>query len=169
MTTIAEINNLSPDEFVALLGGVFEHSPWIVEEAEKHRPFANLAELHATMIRIVAESSPAKQLVLIEAHPDLAGRLAVQGLLTPESASEQATAGLADADAGTISRIGDLNAAYRGIFGFPFIICARLNHVGAILEAMETRLKNTVEEEIATALAEIGKITQLRLKDLVEE
>jgi 2-oxo-4-hydroxy-4-carboxy-5-ureidoimidazoline decarboxylase len=121
------------------------------------------------MARVVSESSPAKQLALIEAHPDLAGRLAVQGQLTPESASEQASAGLAEADAETLARIGDLNAAYRGIFGFPFIICARLNHVGAILEAMETRLKNTVEEEIGTALAEIGKIAQLRLNDLVED
>jgi OHCU decarboxylase len=169
MVSLAEINRLSPEAFVALLGGIFEHSPWIADAAGKCRPFNDLGALHAAMTRIVAESPAEKQLALIQAHPDLAGRLARQGLLTAESSREQAGAGLADADAGTLARIGALNSAYRAKFGFPFIICARLNDVGSILRSMESRLAHDVEEEFSTALAEIGKITQLRLKDLVEE
>ncbi|HVJ45376.1 MAG TPA: 2-oxo-4-hydroxy-4-carboxy-5-ureidoimidazoline decarboxylase, partial [Luteolibacter sp.] len=106
---------------------------------------------------------------LIRAHPDLAGRLARQGKLTAESTREQAAAGIAAADTETIARIGELNAAYRKRFDFPFIICARLNNVNTIVDAMERRLGNDPATEQATALEEIGKIARLRLADIVED
>jgi len=58
------------------------------------------------------------------------------------------------------------NAAYRAKFGFPFVICARLNKKEAILAGFEKRLKNSPEQEIQTALEEIFKIAELRLRDL---
>lgn len=166
---MAELNALPAAEFVAKVGGVFEHSPWIAEETAGQRPFDKRDDLHAAMVAIVQAAGEEKQLALINAHPDLAGRLAQQGQLTAESTREQAAAGLAGAEASVVEKIQSLNAAYRSRFGFPFIICARLNKVETILTAMEQRVNHSPEEEIATALKEISKIAQLRLADVVED
>jgi 2-oxo-4-hydroxy-4-carboxy-5-ureidoimidazoline decarboxylase len=166
--TLAELNACSAADFVHRIGGVFEHSPWIAEAAAAKRPFANVDDLLAAMTGIVETSGPERQLALIQAHPDLAGRLAQQGLLTAESSREQDAAGLTRADAVTLERITALNTAYRERFGFPFIICARLNGVEAIVAAMEVRLLQEREVEISSALGEVTKIAKLRLMDLIE-
>jgi len=167
-TSLRELNALPADAFVQIVGPVFEHSPWIAEAAAPQRPFATVEALLAALKGIVAASGPEKQLALIRAHPDLAGRLAQAGQLTAESTREQASAGLNQADPATVQKLQSLNAAYQARFGFPFIICARLNHVAGILSAMETRLEQGREPEISTALAEIGKIAELRLRDLIQ-
>lgn len=166
---LTELNALPADEWVRTLGGIFEHSPWVAEAVETQRPFDSTEALHAAMNGAVAASPLEQQLALIRAHPDLAGRLAKLGQLTAESTREQASAGLADADADTIARIGELNSAYLACFGFPFIICARLNKVESILQAMQARLHHDADSELSTALSEIGKITLLRLKDLIQD
>jgi 2-oxo-4-hydroxy-4-carboxy-5-ureidoimidazoline decarboxylase len=169
MPTLPELNALPADEWVRTLGGIFEHSPWVAEAVEDQRPFESTEALHAAMNGAVAASPLEQQLALIRAHPDLAGRLAKLGQLTAESTREQASAGLADADASTIERISELNSAYLSRFGFPFIICARLNKVDSILDAMQVRLHHDADAELSTALSEIGKITLLRLKDLIQD
>jgi 2-oxo-4-hydroxy-4-carboxy-5-ureidoimidazoline decarboxylase len=165
--TLSQLNILPASAFVALTGGVFEHSSWVAEKTAESRPFASVAALHRTMVEIVAASSEARKLALIRAHPDLAGRLAQQGQLTAESTREQASAGLAQADAATVERIQALNTLYRARFDFPFIICARLHKVEAIIAAMERRLTNEPATEVKAALTEIYKIAQLRLNDIV--
>jgi 2-oxo-4-hydroxy-4-carboxy-5-ureidoimidazoline decarboxylase len=167
--TMADLNAVGRAEFVATVGGIFENSPWIAEAVVKDRPFASSLALLAAMTLAVRTSSSEKQLALIRAHPDLAGRLAQQGKLTAESTREQAAAGISSADAETIARITKLNAAYRARFDFPFVICARLNNVNTIVEAMERRLGNDPATEQLTALEEIGKIAGLRLADIVED
>lgn len=166
---LADLNAVGRQEFVGTLGGIFEHSPWVAEAVVEERPFASVEALLAALVRAVRTSAPERQLALIRAHPDLAGRLARQGELTPESRREQAAAGLSAADPATLARINELNAAYRARFDFPFIICARLNNVQTILEAMERRLGNDPAVERATALEEIEKIARLRLTDFVED
>lgn len=166
---MGDLNAVGRAEFVATVGGIFEHSPWIAEAVVDLRPFPESASLLEAMIRTVLASPSEKQLALIRAHPDLAGRLAQQGKVTAESSREQAAAGIRSADAATISRINELNAAYRARFDFPFIICARLNNVNTIVEAMERRLGNDPATEQASALEEIGKIARLRLADIVED
>ncbi len=166
---IRDVNALSRPAFVELLGGIFEHSPWIAETAAGRRPFASVEDLHAAVTDLVVAAGREKQLALINAHPDLAGRLARQGLLTAESAREQEAAGLARSDRATLEKIGTLNSEYRARFGFPFIICARLNNVETIRSAMEARVKNSPEKEAETALGEIFQIARLRLADIVED
>ena len=61
----------------------------------------------------------------------------------------------------------DYNRRYREKFGFPFVICARVNKKDAILAAFPGRLENSRAEEIETALREIFKIADLRLHDLI--
>jgi len=165
--TLTQLNSLSLDEFVRIVGPVFEHSPWIVEAAWAKRPFVTVEALHAALCEIVRAAGEEKQLALIRAHPDLVGKLALVGQLTKESTGEQASAGLDRLTAEEVVLFQQNNAAYQAKFGFPFVICARLNKKEAILNGFRVRLQNAREQEIQAALAEIFKIAELRLRDLV--
>ena len=163
--TLDQLNASDRAAFAAALGHLFEHSPWVAEETWPERPFRDAAHLHAALCARMRAAPRERQLALIRAHPDLAGRLARQRQLTAESTREQASAGLdrlTDAELATFVR---LNAAYTEKFGFPFIICARLNAKDAIVQAMRHRVENDPAAEFDAALAEIAKIAQLRLAD----
>jgi 2-oxo-4-hydroxy-4-carboxy-5-ureidoimidazoline decarboxylase len=166
--TLAELNRCDRAAFTAALGHLFEHSPWVAEETWLRRPFREASQLHAELCRTMRQASVERQLALIQAHPDLAGRLALAGKLTAESTREQASAGLTELGAAELAGFQQMNDAYRARFGFPFIICARLNARSAILAAMQARLTNTPEQEHAAALAEIEKIAWLRLQDALK-
>lgn len=163
---LSQLNSLSHDEFVRTVGPVFEHSPWIAEETWPKRPFASVEALHAALCEIVRSAGEGKQLALIRAHPDLVGKLALAGQLTKESTGEQASAGLDRLTAQEVELFQQNNAAYKEKFGFPFVICARLNKKEAILNGFKVRLQNSREQEIQAALGEIFKIAELRLRDL---
>ncbi|NTU84748.1 MAG: 2-oxo-4-hydroxy-4-carboxy-5-ureidoimidazoline decarboxylase [Chloroflexales bacterium] len=163
--TLAELNALDRAAFVGAVGHCFERSPWIAEAAWPQRPFASLADLHAALSAVLDGADEARQVALIRAHPDLAGRVALAGQLTAESAREQAAAGLTALSAEELARFSAYNSAYRERFGFPFVICARENKKEAILAALPARLASDRDAEIQTALAEIKKIARLRLCD----
>jgi len=165
---ISEINSVSKTKFVELIGAVFEHSPWISEVVVDLRPFVNLESLHGALCRVVSNSSEAKQIALIQAHPDLVGRAAQDGSLTAASTQEQASAGLGKLSHDEIELFRKFNAAYHEKFGFPFVICARLNKKQTILSSFRVRLKNSQQSEIKTALDEIFKIARLRLRDIFQ-
>jgi 2-oxo-4-hydroxy-4-carboxy-5-ureidoimidazoline decarboxylase len=141
------------------MSALFEHSPWVEARADA-RPSSG--DRHADLMTVVRESTAEEQLALIRAHPELAGKAAVA--LTQASAAEQASAGLDRLTRAEFDRFHALNAAYREKFGFPFIICVRLTDKAGILAAMERRLANDRDTEIAAALDEIGKIVRLRLE-----
>ena len=155
------------DDFVAYFGGVFEESPWIAREAWESRPFGSVDALHAAMVWVVEHSPRAARLELIRAHPDLAGKAAIAGALTPESTREQAAAGLDRLTPAQYERITTLTAAYRERFGFPFVVCAREHTPDSIIATAAARLEARPDEEEQTALSEIAKIARLRLDDLV--
>jgi 2-oxo-4-hydroxy-4-carboxy-5-ureidoimidazoline decarboxylase len=166
---MADLEALDRAAFIRALGFVFEHSPWVVERAFSARPFRTFDDLHRATVRVLEAASPAERLALIRAHPELAGRAAVAGELTEASRGEQARAGLGQLSAADFARFHALNAAYGSRFGFPFIICARLNDKASILVAMQRRLDNDAETEVAEAIAQIGQIARFRLLDAVED
>ncbi|AIT79370.1 2-oxo-4-hydroxy-4-carboxy-5-ureidoimidazoline decarboxylase [Novosphingobium pentaromativorans] len=141
---------------------VFEHSPWIEERADG-RPSSG--DRHADLMAVVHEADIDEKLALIRAHPELAGKAAIDGTLTAASAAEQASAGLDRLTPAEFEEFQTLNASYRARFGFPFVICARLNNKAGILSSMRERLGNGREQEIAIAIAQIGEIVRLRLED----
>ena len=155
-------------EFVARFGSLFERSPWIAEGAWRARPFDGLDGLHAAFVRTVREAPEERRVALIRAHPDLAGKAALAGELTEESANEQASAGLDRLSPEEYERFHRLNAAYREKFDLPYVVCVRDNTKETIFAGAERRLSNTREEEVEAALAEISRIGRLRLEDLVE-
>ncbi len=140
---------------------LFEHSPWVEARADAK---GSSGDRHADLMAVVYKASPAEQLALIRAHPELAGKAAIDRTLTDASAAEQASAGLDRLSEDEFARFHALNAAYRDRFAMPFIICVRLTDKAGILAAMEQRLLNDQDTEIATAIAQIGEIVRLRLE-----
>lgn len=163
-----EVNRLDEDGFVARFGSLFEHSSWVAEGAWGERPFADISELHGAFLETVRGAPAERRVALIRAHPDLAGKAALVGDLTPESASEQSSVGLDRLSSEEYERFHRLNAAYREKFDLPFVVCVRDHTKESIFAAAESRLEHTRPEEIEAALAEIARITYLRLRDLVE-
>jgi 2-oxo-4-hydroxy-4-carboxy-5-ureidoimidazoline decarboxylase len=168
MPSLDDLNKADRATFTAALGHLFEHSPWVAEETGAQRPFASAESLHAALVATMRGAARDRQLALIRAHPDLAGRLALQKKLTAESTREQASAGLDHLTDAELAEFTRNNDAYRARFGFPFIICARLNAKVTILAAMRQRVGNSPEAEFVTALGEIEKIAWLRLGDLLK-
>lgn len=164
MLKLSEVNALPREDFNRTIGSVFEHSPWVAARSESQRPFANREELHQALCASVRAATEEEKLALIRAHPDLVGR----AVLTSESAAEQESAGLDHLSPNDREKFREFNQRYGEKFGFPFVICARLNGKESILRAFQTRLENTPAEEIATALSEIEKIAELRLRDLIQ-
>jgi OHCU decarboxylase len=166
---IDDAATLDREAFVARFGGVFEDSPWIAEETWAFRPWASVAALHAAMVAVVDAAPRPARLALIRAHPDLAGKAAIAGELTPESTREQAAAGLDRLTPAQHADVLELTAAYRERFGLPFVVCAREHTADTIIAAARQRLRHDPDDEERTALAEIAKIAALRLDDLVED
>ncbi|TCP41850.1 allantoinase PuuE [Rhodovulum marinum] len=160
------------EAFVARFGGVFEHSPWIAEEAHglELGPAHDCAlGVHNALARIFRMAPPEKRLDVLKAHPDLAGKLAEARRLTPESTAEQASAGLDALTDAERARFQDLNARYTGRFGFPFIIAVRDHDKASILAAFERRLENDAETEFAEACAQVERIALHRLREMLPE
>ena len=168
-TSLSQLNAMDESQFVATVGPVFEHSPWIAQRTFPKRPFASVASLHERLVATVRVSAESEKLGLIRAHPDLVSKMAREGVLTRESTAEQRAAGLTALSSAEVKQFDHYNAAYREQFGIPFIICARENRKDVILAAFPVRLKNTREAEIDTALGEIYKIARLRLIDAIDE
>ena len=168
--TIDQINAAPPAEFVALLDGTYEHSPWIAERAAPGRPFATLAQLRQALIAVVRGASLDEQLGLIRAHPELAGKAMVSKTLTAESTNEQGKAGLTDCTPEEFARLQQLNADYNARFGFPFILAVRgPRGLGLgrheIIATFARRLGNPVDFEREECLRNIHRIAEIRLND----
>jgi 2-oxo-4-hydroxy-4-carboxy-5-ureidoimidazoline decarboxylase len=166
--SLESLNQARRDDFVATLGGVFEHAPWVAEQTHARAPFATVSALFEAMRAAVARAGRDEQLALVCNHPDLAGKAARVGALTAASAAEQGALGLDRLSDEEFARFEHLNAAYRDKFGFPFVICVRRQTRDAILAAFERRLQNDRDAELAIALEEVALIARLRLADLVE-
>ncbi len=164
---LAELNAMDRDAFVAVLGPTFENSPWVAATAWSSRPFASVQALHAVMLDVVRHSPEQRNLAFLCGHPELAGREALAGTMTAESAGEQSSAGLHALTGAERDEMQRLNRAYRERHGFPFIIAVRGNTKQQIFEAMHTRISQTTEVERGVALEQIGLITRGRIEALV--
>ncbi len=165
--TVVAVNALSPAEFVARFGDVAEHSPWVAEQAAARRPFTCRDHMVTTFTQAVAEAPQERQLALVRAHPDLAGRAAVAGQLTADSAREQGAAGLGALTPEEFARFTDLNTRYRDKFGFPFILAVKGATRQTILSSFADRIGHTPQTEFATAMLQIARIIRFRLEDRV--
>ena len=162
-------SQLSREAFVAAFADIYEHSPWVAEKAYDlglDSSVDQIETLHQRMSDLLLSADHASQLALINAHPDLAGKAAVQGQLTEASTHEQAGAGIHQCTAEEFQRFTELNEAYKAKFKFPFIMAVKGSDRHQILAAFETRIHNPADVEFTCALAEINKIALFRLRQL---
>jgi chitin deacetylase len=153
--------------FVGRYGGVFEHSPWVAEAAWERGPFASLDALHRAMMAAVREAPRERQLALLRAHPELAGREAGAGMLTADSSSEQGRLGFTSLSREEVKKMAELNRRYREKHGFPCIVALALyDSRDSVIAEMERRLGNETPAELEKALEQIGHITRGRLEKI---
>lgn len=164
-----QINQCPPAEFVATLGGIFEHSPWVAEAVVGERPFGSREQLHRSMCAAVTRAAEERRLALLRAHPELAGREAKSDSLTDASKREQRGAGLDQCSADELAQIAALNRGYRDRFEFPFIIAVTGLDRFQIIAAMQQRLGNERPAELDTALGEVEKIARIRIDALIDD
>jgi 2-oxo-4-hydroxy-4-carboxy-5-ureidoimidazoline decarboxylase len=170
MTTVSlqSLNAADKAGFIAALGDIYEHAPWVAEAVVGQRPFPTLAALHEAMMAAVRAAPAEQRTALLKGHPDLAGKAARAGTMTEDSKAEQASAGLDRLSEAEYAAFHRHNDAYRSKFGIPFIVCARRHGKDSILRQFERRLQNSVAAEAKTALGEVFRIVALRLDQRIE-
>jgi len=152
--------------FVEKFGGLYEHSPWVAEQVWSNIDINNITfDALSNHLRLTVEkASDDQKLVLLRAHPELAGKAATEGKLTRESTDEQSRARLDLCSPSEYEKFQQLNSAYNDKFKFPFIMAVRNSTRSEILAAFESRLNNSWQEEFATALEQVHQIAKLRLE-----
>ena len=168
--TLAQLNAATPSAFTDLLVGIYEHSPWVADEAAALRPFASLAQLKHALANKVRQASREKQLALLRAHPELAGRAMVAKTLTAESTGEQSRVGLTACTPAEFEQLQTLNTAYNAKFGWPFILAVRGPRGSGLTRAQiiatfERRLGHHADFELAECLRNVHRIAEIRLAD----
>jgi len=166
--TLAQLNAASVDDAMALLDGLYEHSPWIARAALAERPFADLAHLRRALAHATHAGGRDAQLALLRAHPALAGKAMVARTLTAESTDEQTRSGLTQCTPQEFARLQALNDAYDRRFGWPFILAVRELTRGEIIAAFERRLGSQADAEFEECLRNVHRIAELRLQDRFE-
>ena len=166
--TLAFLNTAPQKTVLQQLPGLYEHSPWIAEQALAARPFRSLAQFKYAMVQVLAAAGTQAQLDLIRAHPELAGKAAEP--LTAESSHEQNQAGLTRCTPDELALLRQLNSDYQSKFGFPFILAVRgPRGTGLrkqeIIDAFVRRLRNPADFEHAEAVRNIHRIVEIRLND----
>jgi OHCU decarboxylase len=161
--TIDDLNSLDQEHFVAAIGWIFEHSPWVAERAFQARPFADIDVLHAAMTQQVERATLAERRALLEAHPDLGAR----ARLSEASTEEQSSAGLDSLTPAEFDQLQRCNAAYRSRFGFPFLLAVKGSTKHDVLQALRARMEATPEDEFREALRQVYRIARFRLEGLI--
>ncbi|XP_048866500.1 2-oxo-4-hydroxy-4-carboxy-5-ureidoimidazoline decarboxylase [Brienomyrus brachyistius] len=167
MMDISEVNSLSLEDFLEIFGNVVEKCPFVPAAVWSARPFATLADMEANIAELIDSLPTAGKAGILRCHPDLAGRDLQSGTLTVESEQEQAAAGLRSLEPTDATSLRRLNLQYKERFGYPFVICARLNDRAAILRQLAERLANELQRELPLAIEEVKKICCLRLRRIV--
>ena len=170
LVTLEQVNQSSHAAALQLLDGLYEHSPWVAEQALAQRPFLSLAHLKYVLTTVLSQADTATQIALIRAHPELAGKAMVDDSLTAESANEQGRAGLTHCTPAELAQLQQLNADYHAKFGFPFILAVRgprgsgLNKQ-QIISTFARRLQNHPDFELQECLRNIHRVVELRIND----
>lgn len=158
-----QLNSMDQDEFVAVLGGIFEDTPAIAQQAWEQRPFVNVEALHQCMVEIMNQMTVDEQMLLVRSHPDLGSKVR----MAEASMTEQSRAGLDRLTLEEYQCFQVLNQTYQKKFRFPFIVAVKNHTKASILEAFQTRLENSLETEQAQALKEIVQIAGFRLDEIL--
>ena len=166
----SELARKSSSEFLEVFSNLYEHSPWVVEQALElvlaKNEYNSLELFHQLLCEIMLQAESDLQDNLILSHPMLAGKKAQNNELTDFSTTEQKSAGLNDCNDSEIKLFEELNHRYFIKFNFPFIMAVKEKNKSEILLSFKSRQENTISQERLNALSEINKIAWLRIKEI---
>jgi 2-oxo-4-hydroxy-4-carboxy-5-ureidoimidazoline decarboxylase len=158
-----DLNRLDEPGFTAALGAIYEHSPWVAAGVAGRRPFPSVEALAVAMAAVVAGAGEPRQLALIRAHPELAGKAMVRNELTADSTGEQSGAGLTHCSPAEFEQLTELNTRYSAKFGFPFILAVKGYDRAGVIAEFARRVERDRVTEFAESLRQIDRIARLRL------
>ncbi|XP_063883573.1 2-oxo-4-hydroxy-4-carboxy-5-ureidoimidazoline decarboxylase-like [Scylla paramamosain] len=163
---VSHVNSLSDEDFIITFGNLVENCPLVAAAVVRSRPFNSLKHLHAEICSFIDK-------LPVKGREGILRGFSIIGLpssrQTEESRQEMKDSGISEFIENQRSKLSSLNKSYCLKFGFPFVICTRLNKKEAILQGLSRRLYNSPEEELHTGIEEVKKIALLRLKNLVSE
>lgn len=170
MKTPYALANSDKLEYMDAFNELYEHSPWVIEKAfesvKEDKKYEAIASFHELLSSTVFEGTFDQQESLIQAHPMLAGKKAINNELTDFSTDEQKSAGLNNCSNNEIELFNSLNEMYFKRFGFPFIMAVKDRSKEEILENFKLRLEKNLEDERVVALEQINTIGWIRLRGL---
>lgn len=163
-----QLNNLADDtaatEFLKCCGS----RNW-AKFMSGSRPFMDVDGLTAMANEIWWKLEQEDWLEAFRSHPKI-GEKKAEATASQQSLawSNQEQSGVANAAARTIAELETFNREYFNKFGFIFIVCATGKSSDEMLAILKSRLGNNLEQELRIAAGEQAKITELRLRKLIE-
>lgn len=159
---------MEQEKFIQAYGSLYENSPHIALEIYKQHSLnaESPLEILTLMKDYVNKMEKELKMKLILEHPELGIKKEQSKNLTAHSQKEQKRAGLDDLSNSEYSLLSDLNKEYMNKFKFPFIIAVSGLTKEEVFSSIKARLKNSTEKEFNTAIDEIHKIAEIRLKNL---
>jgi len=169
LTKLEWLNSLTADEAAKELLQCCGSKRWAKEIATA-RPYPSLETLLTKSHDIWWSLDPNDWLDAFRSHPKIGEKKAAEKVSAQSQQwSGQEQSGVAHASQDTVDSLASLNEDYEQKFGFIFIICATGKTSAEMLSALRERLQHDPESELPIAAAEQGKITELRLKKLLQE
>ena len=158
---------MDQEKFIKHYGSLYENSPHIALAIyETHRlDTLSPLEILSLMKDYVNKMDHETKMNLILEHPELGIKKGQQNNLTAYSKKEQSRAGLDSLSGSEYNLLSRLNKDYMNKFKFPFIIAVSGLNKEEVFGNIQVRLRNTIETEFNTALEEIHKIAEIRLKN----
>jgi OHCU decarboxylase len=133
------------------------------------RPFANVEQLIESADSIWWSLNPRDWLEAFHSHPKIGEKNAKAHIsVHAQEWSEAEQSGIRDSAQETMEALAELNRKYEQKFGYLFIVFATGKSSEEMLGILRDRLGNDPDEELRVAAAEQTKITQLRLRKLID-
>jgi OHCU decarboxylase len=168
MPQLGRFNALAPEAAREELLKCCGSTRW-ADAVERGRPYLSLWHLIAQANDEWRALDRDDWLEAFRSHPKIGERKAANTVAEQSQKwSAQEQRGVAGATADTVDKLARLNRTYEEKFGFIFIVCATGKSSDEILALLEQRLNNAPEVELPIAAAEQARITELRLRKLLD-
>jgi 2-oxo-4-hydroxy-4-carboxy-5-ureidoimidazoline decarboxylase len=165
---LARLERLDIDRLAAELHRCFGSSRWALGVARR-APFTGREALVETMESEWENLPRDEWLAALRAHPRIGEAGAESRFAATRLWSRDEQSGMSGVDPRTSSTLARLQSEYEAKFGHRFLICASGKSGKEILAAIQVRLQNDPEKELAIAAEELRKIATLRLQKLLDE
>lgn len=161
-----EFNHLPAVDAVSTLYGCCHCQHW-AEAVSARRPFVQCEDLLIAAQQVWARANESEILEAFSGHARIGDIELLRSRYAGRATQEQGQV-LAASDA-VIQELYTLNQVYEQQNGFIFIVCASGKSAEEMLALLKARITNSRSQELVNGALEQGKITTLRLMNLIED